>query len=377
MPDKYGFPSYTEFCNDVRGDANIDGDLSTIDDNQLKLWILKAEERICQLAKVEDEWHLKMVTGASQFSFVENSPITLVTAASPIVVTSVAHERVSLDRIRIIGVAGISQANGEFEITVLSPDTFSLAIAHDVQGATNATPIVINDPQHGFANASTVTISGVLGNTGANGTFVITVIDQDHYSLNTSIGNGTYTGGGKITQVTSGIGGTYLAPSGHWYATNQIPQYFRDFKYGKMLVNSFIQEIIIADSVTVMDQQVKDNIFLLGQAATYIYPVKGAIIRRDMHRYFMIYPTPVVDILATFYGTLQINPVVFAADNLGAPIHLSVAWHEAILVFVRSRIAGFLKDRKAEIDYLNQFTALVTQERVNRSMHPRMRITYE
>jgi hypothetical protein len=65
-----------------------------------------------------------------------------------------------------------------------------------VVSATNAAPIVINSLNHGLSTGSIVTIQGVVGNTAANGTFQITKLDNNHFSLNGSQGNGPYVGGG-------------------------------------------------------------------------------------------------------------------------------------------------------------------------------------
>lgn len=65
--------------------------------------------------------------------------------------------------------------------------------------ATNATPIAITTASaHGLATGNYVTISGVLGNTNANGTFVITVTGASTFTLNGASGSGTYTGGGIV-----------------------------------------------------------------------------------------------------------------------------------------------------------------------------------
>ena len=65
-----------------------------------------------------------------------------------------------------------------------------------VTGATNAAPIVITAASHGLSTGARVTITGVGGNTAANGTFVVTKIDTNTFSLQGSTGNGTYTSGG-------------------------------------------------------------------------------------------------------------------------------------------------------------------------------------
>lgn len=65
-----------------------------------------------------------------------------------------------------------------------------------ITGATNVSPIVITSVAHGLSTGSRVNISGVGGNTAANGTFTITRVSADTFSLDGSTGNGAYTSGG-------------------------------------------------------------------------------------------------------------------------------------------------------------------------------------
>ncbi len=85
-------------------------------------------------------------------------------------------------------VEGLNDVTGAVEWTS--------AVTGSITGATNASPIVITSPNNGLANGATVSIGGVGGNTAANGTFTITKIDNNTFSLNGTTGNGTYTSGG-------------------------------------------------------------------------------------------------------------------------------------------------------------------------------------
>lgn len=89
--------------------------------------------------------------------------------------------------------------------------TLSQAETGAITGATNATPIVITSANHGLTSGQKVTISGVGGNTNANGTFTITVIDANSFSLDGSTGNAGYTSGG--TWETTGLYSKSLTPS--------------------------------------------------------------------------------------------------------------------------------------------------------------------
>jgi hypothetical protein len=75
--------------------------------------------------------------------------------------------------------------------------TMSFLDSGSVTGATNASPIVVTSAGHGLTTGTRVTLSGVGGNTAANGTFEATRIDADTFSLDGSAGNGAYTSGGS------------------------------------------------------------------------------------------------------------------------------------------------------------------------------------
>lgn len=69
----------------------------------------------------------------------------------------------------------------------------------EITGATNASPIVLTVASAAtLASGRVVYVSGVLGNLAANGTWVATVVDSTHVSLNGTTGNGAYTGGGTL-----------------------------------------------------------------------------------------------------------------------------------------------------------------------------------
>ncbi len=65
-----------------------------------------------------------------------------------------------------------------------------------VAGATNASPIVISDNAHGLQTGNIVKVTNVGGNTAANGTFVVTRVNANSFSLDGSTGNAPYTSGG-------------------------------------------------------------------------------------------------------------------------------------------------------------------------------------
>ena len=75
-------------------------------------------------------------------------------------------------------------------------------ISQDITAATNANPVVVTCNGHGYSDGDKVTISGVLGNTAANGTHTVAGKTANTFQLSGVTGNGTYTSGGKLTAGT-------------------------------------------------------------------------------------------------------------------------------------------------------------------------------
>ncbi len=121
--------------------------------------------------------------------------------------SNIPKDATGLPSFRVYGPAGIMN-NGTGSLTLADPSASGGAIT----SATNATPIVIGSTGHGLNTGTRVTIAGVLGNTAANGTWVVTVLDGNTFSLDTSVGNGVYSGSG--TWHTTGLYTFSFTPAG-------------------------------------------------------------------------------------------------------------------------------------------------------------------
>lgn len=78
-----------------------------------------------------------------------------------------------------------------------------------ITDATNATPIVVTSSSHGLKSGDVVTISGVTGNTAANGDWTAENITASTFEIffldtSTSVGNGAYAGGGTVDRLCPG-----------------------------------------------------------------------------------------------------------------------------------------------------------------------------
>jgi|GEM_PF-2166888 len=119
----------------------------------------------------------------------------------------------------------------------------------------NVSPIVVTMPGHGYSSGNWVRISGVTGNTAANGTWSITVQDSDTFTLNypwsswvATRGNGDYTGGGEAgrnrwTPVPYQSGATLpsTCTPGEWFVKDGTQDLRKYRAYWCLAPNSWTQ----------------------------------------------------------------------------------------------------------------------------------------
>lgn len=79
--------------------------------------------------------------------------------------------------------------------------TLNTADTGTITAASNASPIVVTSAGHNRQTGDVLKITGVLGNTATNGTFTVTKVDANSFSLNGSSGNGAYSSGGTWHQA--------------------------------------------------------------------------------------------------------------------------------------------------------------------------------
>lgn len=104
--------------------------------------------------------------------------------------------------------AYVRYLDDESLVSDLSPISNTLTVANGtgtITAASNAAPIVITSTAHGLSTGNTVRIEDVTGNTAANGDWVVTNLTADTFSLQTSVGNGTYNAGGTWTRGAAQI----------------------------------------------------------------------------------------------------------------------------------------------------------------------------
>lgn len=99
------------------------------------------------------------------------------------------------------GSAAASVAVRPYGVALGCPGTVS---PEACDAATNTTPITIRAVGHGLVSGDRVAIADVKGNTAANGSWAVTRVDANAFTLDGSAGNGAYTGGGWVAQCPPG-----------------------------------------------------------------------------------------------------------------------------------------------------------------------------
>ncbi len=119
-----------------------------------------------------------------------------------------------------------------------------------ITNATNVTPIVITTSvNHDLANGAQINIWGVRGNTAANGRFVIqnvtaTTFELTDFDGSNVVGNGTYTGFGRVTGARTSATGWSPGSGPVSGATNASPI---------QITSPMIHQLDTGDQITIAD----------------------------------------------------------------------------------------------------------------------------
>ncbi len=134
-----------------------------------------------------------------------------------------------------------------------------------VANAIAGDPVLITSPGHGLLGGERVDVQGVLGIPGANGTFTVSVADDDNFELTGSDATGAYLGGGtwRLLQIPEDVEGSIITHpfSLLGYSADDQPVLY--FNY--LLDGDAAADIDVA-SVSIVD----------GNGQTYPLAVKGA-----------------------------------------------------------------------------------------------------
>jgi hypothetical protein len=373
MATSLGQPTYAQIIDDVRFDVNDGTRLASLADRAIQKWILDAQELVSTIIEVKDSYSLGLNDGVTDYPFQERPAISGATNATPIVITSTAHGLTNNDRIFITGVLGNTAANGAFQIYSSAANYFSIRAVVDISDASNETPIKITATAHGFSTGNQVIVSGVLGNTNANGGYLATVVDVNSFTLDGSTGNGTYTGGGIAVKDSAG-NGTYTS-GGRYWRDDELPLHIHRLKPIRRPWGDYMREISIVNIDRLLKQEKYDTDAGLAYAAD-TSPVMAAEFEKLGARYLKVYPEPAEDKTVTIYGTMLPLARNYTSDPLTSSLILPASFEPMIRFYVLGKVYGWLKEWKLSQDMDAQFFRSTQVFKSSQPSYTRLEVTY-
>lgn len=368
--------SYQQLIDDVLTDINEEAKTASLAPEVIQTWILDAEKKICDSVEVREKWRLALALNQSSYPFRDRAAITDATNASPIVVTSAAHGLSDDDIVVVNGVGGNTAANGRWIVDNKTTNTFELYHYAEVTDATNASPINIETAEeHGYATGDSIIVAGVLGNTAANGTHTITVVDALNFTLDDSTGNAAYTSGGSAVKASTGSGA--YTSGGRFWSEEEIPTFFKSILVGDRVWSSVHREVKPREIEELLALQ-RQGSELFVAYTSYDAPFVMSDWIDNGERKLMVYPPPQESETMTLYGRIKINPRLYQSDSLDASIHLSTDYDEAIKYFVAYRIyKAWLKDNKSAAESFALYNDEVNRLRLAFPRRIVQQITYQ
>lgn len=375
---EYGKATYRQIIDDVLEDINEDEALARKGENSFQNDILKAQQLICQLYAIEEEYLLRLTANVDEYSILDRPAITGVTAASPPVVTASGHGLSNGDVINIRDIQGLTGANGRFKITYISSSSFSLKMFARIDGIAidpdnSARLIITTDYAHGFTTGQEVDIQDTgIAEIDDIVTHTVTVTGAKTFTIPVTLTSVDYDGGGIVTRNATGSG-TYVA-GGRYWKENEIPTHINRFLYGSRTWHGLKRRIEFENNGEIVEAE-NWNWGTLAYGS-YYSPHSAVHSTRAGQRYVRFYPTPVEDHYVTLYGLKQILPHQYFSDPVTAAIHLE-GWDEAIKFYVKACAYKYIKQRDLAKEEEERFYAYVRQRQIMRQMPHKIRIAYK
>lgn len=178
-----------------------------------------------------------------------------------------------------------------------------------ISGASNASPIQISTfANNNLTTGQTVTITGVTGNTAANGTWTITSLNAHEFTLDGSVGNGAYTGGGTV--IVNGITNTRHVK----YDSNRI--YVSCMDSGLLVIINVLTESVIGVASINQPGETSKIIWSQVDASGNVWAIKNGDPTNGSFA-GSVCKMPIASILSAFPATFTVAP----ANVFPAPAH--------------------------------------------------------
>lgn len=368
----YARSTYSSLFDRIISDIDREDELVNLSPDKVIGWIVRAQEEICKLANIEEEYTLHYSSTGIDYTLQDRPPITGVTSAgSPISVTSTAHGLSVGDVIQIRDVQGATAANGRMRVSaVADANTFTITRYGRITGISADEEPVITSKNHPFETGDSVTIAEVEGATEVNGTWTATKIDANTFSVDIlGASRNTYTGGGYATAATTNS--TTYVGGGRYWKQDEVPTHVGVLRPSSLDYNG---TLVAVEAMSFED--LED--WRLGRLFNFVYPYpqRFALGYKDGKKFLRLDAQPSDEGDVDILYRMQIIPSQYTSDTLAMTILLPSEHDTAIAEFVKARIyAGVLKDTQMAIFHDNEFKRQVGGYNL-RQPDDRMRMVY-
>ena len=367
----YGKSTYDELIDVLLSDLPQE-ELKVLPPRVLMDWILRAEERICRLTSVREEFVLRYAAGVSDYALRNRPVISAATNATPIVVTCASHGITNNSRAHIFGGQGNAAVNGSWFTSSVATNTFTINPGAYISGLVIETAglHVTTESAHGFSASNTITMGQMIVDIAGTHTLIpnygytiTSITDSTNFIIATYpylATMATYVSGGVAFKPTASVGSGAYSGGARVWLDSELPTYINKVISGSVNYGGYPYNV---QGYTVDD--------LNREKPTYpplylgAFPTRAAIYTKGGLKYLRLDPVPVSSGDITIYGEVQITPKDHYADEPNLMIQLPSEYDPMILSFMKARAWERLGKGEAKNVYAEEFMGHIREHSMN------------
>ena len=359
----YGKSTYDQLIDVLLSDIPKP-ELRKLPPQTLMDWILRAEERICRLTSVREEFVLRYRQGVSDYELRNRPAISNATNATPIVITSSAHGITVNKRVYVFGCQGNTAANGTWftssaatDSLTINPGSYISGVAVDSVGLKVTTEVA-----HGFTTGDTITIAGMDSTPIPDNDYTVTVVDDTNFTITYSPADPTYSGGGVAYKKSASTGNGIYSGGGRIWMDSELPTYINKVIGGSVFyggINYNVRGYTIDDLNR--ERPYYPSLYLSA------FPLRAAIFTKGALRFLRVDPAPQSDGDFTIYGEVQVTPKDHYGEDPSLVIQLPSEYDPMILDFMKARAYEKFGQFDGRQVYETEFNERVREHNMNQT----------
>ncbi len=360
MPTTFAKPTYNSIIDDVLQDTN-DERLRLLTPEQIQVWIIKAQQRICQLVPCRDQRELRLIQDQVDYEFADSTGLS---GTGTISTTGTAVTGVSTDfDDEIIVGSQITAQSQNRSVTVARPDgTGTVTVSGTAVtgvGTLFTTELAANEQI--TVNGAQLTIASITDNLN----LVLTATPDDGFSAATFSRDNHLTIDSAFSPDLSGASYTREPDP------REVPTDAKQIYRIDRLEGSFRREVIMKSLNYLLALRIADRVATYtGEQTPLIAAVwTDRVGTLNRYRRLTVYDVPDTDKTVTLYYFLGINPRSHTSDALTANILLAEEFEPSIQAYVKMKMYEWLAGSEGAVKLRGAISkpSLVLAERERRN----------